>query len=100
MAEKLLVRRAAVLGAGVMGAQIAARESGIKLPERLAMGGYGDLEFARHLTPALTTVHVSDYETGRLAGVALRARLEGGESNGPIIQVPMHLVVRDSTPAK
>jgi LacI family gluconate utilization system Gnt-I transcriptional repressor len=83
-----------------VGAQIAARESGIKLPDRLAMGGYGDLEFARHLTPALTTVHVSDYETGRLAGVALRSRLEGGPADGPIIQVPMHLVVRDSTPRK
>jgi LacI family gluconate utilization system Gnt-I transcriptional repressor len=82
-----------------VGAQIAARESGMDLPRRLAMGGYGDLEFARHLTPALTTVHVSDYETGRLAGQALRDRLEG-RSWGPIIQVPVHLVVRDSTPPK
>lgn len=83
-----------------VGAQIAARESGIALPDRLAMGGYGDLEFAKHLTPALTTVQVSDYETGRLAGLALRNRLEGGPSSGPIIQVPMRLVVRASTPAK
>lgn len=83
-----------------VGAQIAAREAGMELPRDLAMGGYGDLEFARHLAPALTTVHVSDYETGRLAGQALRERLEGRASIGPIIQVPMHLVVRDSTPAK
>ena len=34
-----------------VGAQIAARESGIELPRRMAMAGYGDLEFARHLTP-------------------------------------------------
>lgn len=83
-----------------VGAQIAARESGIELPKRLAMGGYGDLEFAKHLTPALTTVEVSDYQTGRLAGVALRDRLEGGTNWGPVIQVPMRLIVRDSTPAK
>lgn len=83
-----------------VGAQIAARERGVEMPGQLAMGGYGDLEFAQHLMPALTTVHVSDYETGRLAGVALRARLEGQPLAGPIIQVPMHLVVRDSTPAK
>jgi LacI family transcriptional regulator, gluconate utilization system Gnt-I transcriptional repressor len=83
-----------------VGAQIAARESGIDIPGRLAMAGYGDLEFAKHLTPSLTTVQVSDYETGRLAGLALRSRLEGGESPGPIIQVPMRLVVRDSTPVK
>ncbi len=83
-----------------VGAQIAARESGIELPGRLAMAGYGDLEFAKHLTPALTTVEVSDYETGRLAGVALRDRLEGGSAWRPIIQVPMRLIVRDSTPAR
>lgn len=83
-----------------VGAQIAANESGIDLPGRLAMGGYGDLEFARHLTPTLTTVEVSDYETGRLAGVALRTRLEGGSDWEHVIQVPMRLVVRDSTPAR
>ncbi|MEO7220978.1 MAG: LacI family DNA-binding transcriptional regulator [Devosia sp.] len=83
-----------------VGAQIAAREGGIELPRRLAMAGYGDLEFAKHLTPALTTVEVSDYETGRLAGVALRERLEGGTAWEPIIQVPMRLIVRDSTPAR
>ena len=33
-----------------VGAQIAARETGIAIPQRLAMGGYGDLEFAKHLT--------------------------------------------------
>jgi LacI family transcriptional regulator, gluconate utilization system Gnt-I transcriptional repressor len=83
-----------------VGAQIAARQSGLELPRDLAMSGYGDLEFAQHLTPALTTVQVSDYETGRLAGLALRERLESGMRSGPIIQVPMRLVVRDSTPAK
>jgi len=83
-----------------VGAQIAARETGIELPGRLAMGGYGDLEFAKHLTPSLTTVQVSDYETGRLAGVALRSRLEGHPVSELNIQVPMSLVVRDSTPAK
>lgn len=83
-----------------VGAQIAANEIGLDLPGRLAMGGYGDLEFAKHLSPSLTTVEVSDYQTGRLAGVALRERLEGGEGWKRIIQVPMRLIVRDSTPPK
>jgi LacI family gluconate utilization system Gnt-I transcriptional repressor len=83
-----------------VGAQIAARDSGVQLPERLAMGGYGDLEFARHLIPALTTVSVSDYETGRLAAVALRSRLEGNPVAELNIQVPMRLIVRDSTPRR
>lgn len=83
-----------------VGAQIAARDKGLDLPKDIAMSGYGDLEFARYLRPSLTTVQVSDYETGRLAGVALRHRLESGDRSGPIIQVPMSLLVRDSTPPK
>jgi LacI family gluconate utilization system Gnt-I transcriptional repressor len=83
-----------------VGALIAARERGVSLPDQVAIAGYGDLDFAVHMTPALTTIRVSDYDTGRLAGLALRARLEGGEAADPIIQVPMQLVVRESTPAK
>jgi LacI family gluconate utilization system Gnt-I transcriptional repressor len=83
-----------------VGAQIAARERGLDLPGRLAIAGFGDLDFAGHMRPALTTVQVSDYETGRLAGRALRMRLEGGAPPGPVIEAPMRLVVRDSTPPK
>jgi LacI family gluconate utilization system Gnt-I transcriptional repressor len=83
-----------------VGAILAARDAGVAVPDQVAIAGYGDLDFAVHMTPALTTIRVSDYDTGRLAGLALRARLEGGETPDPIIQVPMQLVVRESTPAK
>ena len=83
-----------------VGASIAARDLGISLPDQVAIAGYGDLDFAVHMTPSLTTVQVSDYDTGRLAGLALRARLEGADVADPVIQVPMRLIVRASTPAK
>ena len=83
-----------------VGAQLAARASGLALPADMAMAGYGDLDFAAHATPPLTTIEVSDYETGRRAGQALRTRLEGGTPSGPVIQVPMRLIVRDSTPLR
>lgn len=83
-----------------VGGIIAARDRDIALPEQLAIAGYGDLDFAVHMKPGLTTIQVSDYDTGRLAGLALRARLEGGDVGDPVIQVPMQLVVRESTPAK
>jgi DNA-binding LacI/PurR family transcriptional regulator len=66
----------------------------------VAIAGYGDLDFAVHMKPGLTTVRVSDYDTGRLAGLALRARLDGEEVANPVIQVPMQLIVRESTPAR
>jgi LacI family gluconate utilization system Gnt-I transcriptional repressor len=83
-----------------VGAILAARDMGVRLPDQMAIAGYGDLDFAMHMNPALTTIRVSDYDTGRLAGLALRARLEGGKAADPIIQVPMELVVRESTPAR
>jgi LacI family gluconate utilization system Gnt-I transcriptional repressor len=83
-----------------VGALIRARDRGIDIPGRVAVAGYGDLEFTPHLNPPLTTLHASDYETGKLAGKGLRHRLEGGAGSDPVIQVPMRLVVRDSTPKR
>ena len=83
-----------------VGGLIAARDSNVRVPDRVAVAGYGDLDFAAHMTPPLTTIRVSDYDTGRLAGLALRARLEGETKADPIIQVPMQLVVRESTPPR
>ena len=83
-----------------VGALIAARDLGVAVPDEIAIAGYGDLDFAVHMIPSLTTVRVSDYDTGRLAGLALRARLEGDRPYDPVIQVPMRLMARDSTPKK
>ncbi len=83
-----------------VGAMIRARDRGIDIPGQIAIAGYGDLEFSSHVNPPLTSIHASDYETGKLAGTSLRKRLEGRASNDPVIQVPMRLVVRASTPPK
>lgn len=83
-----------------VGGLISARDLGIDMPGRLAIAGYGDLDFAAHMQPPLTTVRVSDYETGRLAGSSLRRQLEGGEASDRVIQVPMELVIRASTPPR
>lgn len=83
-----------------VGAMIRACDKGIDIPGAIAVAGYGDLDFAGVLNPPLTTLHASDHETGKLAGQQLRRRLEGGPPLDPVIQVPMRLVVRDSTPAR
>jgi LacI family gluconate utilization system Gnt-I transcriptional repressor len=82
-----------------VGAIIAARDLRVDLPGDVAIAGYGDLDFARHMKPALTTIQVADYNTGRLAGAAVRTRLEGGKPL-PVIEVPVRLMVRDSTPRR
>ncbi len=81
------------------GALARAAERGIAVPAGLAIAGYGDLDFAAHTAPPLTSIRASDYDTGRLAGEMLRDRLDGRAPPDPVIQVPMTLVVRGSTAA-
>lgn len=80
-----------------VGALLSAHKRGIKVPGQLAISGYGDLEFAAYIDPSLTSIDVSDYEMGKLAGAMLRRRLEGGEISERVIQVPVTLKAREST---
>ena len=79
------------------GAVIRALERGMPIPERIAIAGYGDLYFAAHIQPRLTSVHVFDYEVGRQAGQMLLRRLNGESIAQPVIQVPVRLEIRGST---
>jgi LacI family gluconate utilization system Gnt-I transcriptional repressor len=81
-----------LLALGVLGE---ARERGIKVPDDLAVCGFGDLEFAAELRPALTSVRVDGQRIGMVAADALIARLRGGpaESN---VDVGFTIVARDT----
>lgn len=79
------------------GALVRAQELGISMPDQIAIAGYGDLFFAAHTRPKLTSVHTAPHQVGRIAGKLLRQRLETGKVDKPIIQVPLHLEVRGST---
>ncbi|ANH08117.1 MULTISPECIES: LacI family DNA-binding transcriptional regulator [Shinella] len=82
-----------VLAYGVM---LEAERRGLKIPADLSVVGFDDLEWSRHLRPALTTLHVPTDLTWKGAGEYILARLDGHK-------VPTHyevdyaLVVREST---
>ncbi|WP_188824379.1 LacI family DNA-binding transcriptional regulator [Brucella endophytica] len=82
-----------VLAYGVM---LEAERRGLTVPADLSVIGFDDLEWSRHLRPALTTLHVPTDLTWRGAGEYLLARLDGHK-------VPIHyevdyaLVIREST---
>jgi LacI family transcriptional regulator, gluconate utilization system Gnt-I transcriptional repressor len=83
-----------------VGAILAARRRGIRIPQDISVAGYGDLDFAAHIEPPLTTVHVSDYQIGRIAGDLMRMRLENEPFDTPVIHVPLRLEARESTSRK
>jgi LacI family gluconate utilization system Gnt-I transcriptional repressor len=60
-----------------IGALGAAKRMGLDVPARLAICGFGDLEFATETTPTLTTVRVDGTRIGVSAARALLDRLNG-----------------------
>jgi LacI family transcriptional regulator len=78
-----------------------AAELGLNIPGDLSVVGYSDLEFAKYLYPALTTVHANPYAMGRRAASLLIDRLEGGlkEKNSQVDYLPVELINRNSTKA-
>ena len=78
------------------GVLIEARSSGIPVPDRLAVIGFGDQDFAAHTEPALTTVQVSRDELGRAAAEALLNRFSGAREGASVIDVGFEIIRRMS----
>lgn len=78
------------------GAMLEAQSLGLKIPRDVSIVGFDDLELARHLHPALTTVRVPTDEMWTLAAERMLAAIAGE----PIVrstEVDAALVVRQST---
>jgi len=82
------------------GVLIEAAVRGIKVPEELAVMGFGDFDFARELEPALTTVRIDGAAIGSQAA-ALMLKALGDDrrdrAKSPCIDVGFSLVERGST---
>ncbi|VXB00363.1 GntR family transcriptional regulator [Burkholderia sp. 8Y] len=61
-----------------------ARRRGLDVPARLAVCGFGDLDFAADTTPALTTVRVDGKRIGATAARCLIERLGGAAPVAPV----------------
>ena len=78
------------------GAIMEAESRGLRVPQDLAVIGFGDLDFAASNRPAITTVSVDRHAIGERAATLLADRIEGGEESGVIIDIGFQLVARES----
>jgi LacI family transcriptional regulator len=62
-----------------VGALSAFRESGLRVPQDIALGGFDDIPLARYVEPALSSVHVPINTLGDHATACLLARLREAE---------------------
>jgi LacI family transcriptional regulator, gluconate utilization system Gnt-I transcriptional repressor len=69
----------------------------VKVPQRLAVVGFGDLDFAADLAPALTTVRINGAAIGRQAAQFIVARCAGEVVAQPVVDIGFSIVQRNST---
>ncbi|RYH12290.1 LacI family DNA-binding transcriptional regulator [Tropicimonas sp. IMCC6043] len=79
-----------------VGALFEADRRGIRVPEDLALVGYGDLDIASNTNPPLTTVRPPRGEIGTAVAEHILKRLKDPDRSGEIVTLNVEMVVRDS----
>ena len=74
-----------------------AQARGLRVPEDLAVCGFGDADFAAHTEPSLTTVHIDGAAIGRQAARLIVARCRGETVDERVHDVGFRIVERSST---
>lgn len=73
-----------------------AQARGRRVPEDIAVMGFGDLAFAPDLYPPLSTVRVDATEMGRIAGDLILQRVAGGTLKQRVVDVGFSILRRAS----
>lgn len=81
------------------GVLVEAQARGLRVPEDLAVVGFGNAEFSAHMVPSISTVHVDGPEIGRRSARLLMARCNGEAVAQPIVDLGFRLIERRSTSA-
>lgn len=73
-------------------------DAGLRVPEDIAVVGFDDIEDGRFSIPTLTTISPDKEKIGDLAVAFLLGRIAGTRTGPPErVEVPCHLIVREST---
>ena len=80
-----------------LGVLTEARALGLQVPRQLAVVGFGDLDFAADLEPALTTVHIKGAAIGQQAAQFIVERAEGRPVAERVIDIGFSIIERQST---
>lgn len=74
-----------------------AQVRGLRIPQDLAVCGFGNAAFAEHMEPALTTVHVDGAAIGQLAAKLVVDRCRGVDVEQRVFDVGFRIIERRTT---
>jgi len=80
-----------------LGAYLAIKRAGLKIPSDIAVVGIGDYEYSEYFDPPLTTVGISEGIVAREAGAMLLSQLKEGFEVPKIVSLPVRETLRTST---
>jgi LacI family transcriptional regulator len=80
-----------------VGALVALRRCGLRVPDDVALATFGELELASLIDPFLTVVRDPEYEVGRVAMEMLHERISGYDGPSRTRTLPVELIPRRST---
>ena len=78
------------------GVIIEAQARGLRVPQDVAVMGFGDLAFARYAHPAISTVHIDGVSIGQQAARFIIDRAEGRTAGPRSVDIGFSLIGRDS----
>lgn len=79
------------------GALLKCAATGIRVPQDLAITGFGNYDIAAHLVPGLTTIAIASRTIGMEAARLLLRRMQGQEVEAKMVDVGFRLLARGST---
>ncbi|MHA1279847.1 MAG: LacI family DNA-binding transcriptional regulator [Candidatus Helarchaeota archaeon] len=80
-----------------LGAMLAIREAGLRIPEDIALIGLDDIPAAKLVNPPLTTLTQNQENIGRTAAEMIFERIEGTAPKAPrLVELPFDLIIRES----
>ncbi|KAB7690450.1 MAG: substrate-binding domain-containing protein [Plesiomonas shigelloides] len=82
-----------------VGAYQVLHQAGLRIPQDMSVLGYDDIELARYLAPALSTIHQPKEDLGQLAVDTLLARIDDRSKPADILLLEPSLVIRESVAA-
>lgn len=89
---------AVIIGTDTMalGAISAIRDSGLSIPEDIAISGFDNSPSSEYYTPPLTTLKYPNYKLGKLSARSILTRLENPNREKKNINIPLDIMIRKS----